>query len=146
VIATWLRRLSNAATLNMTAEQLVARMREMREVLGGYPAYCWTLASYVAAAKTFAFFPSVAEVEKFHQQRIERQRAAVYVTAALSSEKTRLEQLERERDREEWERDRAEWERKRVEAAAEAEREREMDEVAYSVDDRKVDLEGDIEF
>jgi hypothetical protein len=124
VIAAWLRRLSNAATTNLTAEQLAGRIGEMVVVLGNRPAYCWTEETYVAAAERFKFFPSVAEVHEFHQQTIGRDRAMIYVTGELSSEETRLKMLERDREREEMERQRVERERERAEAEAEAEAEK----------------------
>jgi hypothetical protein len=126
VIAAWLRRLSNAATLNMTAEQLVGRIGEMVSVLGNRPAYCWTEETYVAAAERFKFFPSVAEVRELHDETIERDRVAIHVTGALSSEKTRREQEAQKRYRleqkEQEERRRLEWEREQAEEQAEERR------------------------
>jgi hypothetical protein len=63
-------------------------------VLGTYPAYCWTRATLVAAAKRFKFFPAVAELHEFHQETRDRDLAAIHVTRELSSDKTRLERLE----------------------------------------------------
>jgi hypothetical protein len=124
VIAQWLRDMSTAATTNLSAEQLVERIRTTIRVLGGYPAYCWTEATFIAGAKRFKFFPSVAEVEEFHQETIKREQAVIHVTGVLSSERMRQQSLEWQREREETRRYHAE--REREIAQRRAEREREM--------------------
>jgi hypothetical protein len=90
VIVEWLRILSKA-TVNPTDEQLADRIAMIIAVLGEYPAYCWTKATLVAAARhpDFDFFPPVPKMERFLQKIIAHDRAAIHVTAELSSEKTR---------------------------------------------------------
>ncbi len=62
VIAGWLLDLETAVATNLSPKQIAGRISTVLNVLGNLPPCCWTRETFLVAAKTFRFFPTVAEL------------------------------------------------------------------------------------
>jgi len=64
VIAGWLLDLETAVATNLSPKQIAGRISAVLAVLGNLPPCCWTRETFAIAAKTFRFFPTVAELHE----------------------------------------------------------------------------------
>lgn len=84
VIAAWLLDLEQAVVPTLSAEQVSGRISVIVSVLGDQPAYCWTRDAFIGAAKTFRFFPTVAELADFQAAIIAHRRLAISIARSAA--------------------------------------------------------------